>query len=232
MGILTVAMDDFFDIRDESGARPTLVICPACNQPGFHAAWPWILSTRDTEATQLLLAGELFKYRCPVCGESTTFAYDCLYHDVDHRTLLLYSSGLYPEEQLLDYLENHADRAQWDSGTQTPAYQYRLVFNPFELYEKARLIKYGYDDRVIELMKVAIKRGMLKEGTIEAHDTLVYERTLDDGSISFIVFGNTPGDVVGNPRGYEYLEKLLKESQESLEGEYRFDSSWAERFLP
>lgn len=225
-------MDDFFDIRDETGARPTLVICPTCNQPGFHSAWPWILNIRDIEATQLLLEGKLFKYQCPVCGESTSFAYDCLYHDADHRALLLYSSGLYPEDQLIESLEKHADHAQWNSGSQTPAYQCRIVFNPFEFYEKVRLFERGYDDRVIELMKVAIKRGMLKEGIIGAHDTLVYERTLDDDSISFIVFGEVPGDVVGNPRGYEYLEKLLKDSQESLEGEYRFDSSWAERFLP
>lgn len=225
-------MDDFFDIRDETGARPTLVICPACNQPGFHAAWPWILNTRDTEATHLLLEGKLFKYQCPVCDKGTTFAYDCLYHDADHRVLLLYSSGLYPEEQLIESLEKHADHAQWNSGSQTPAYRRRIVISPFEFYEKARLFEHGYDDRVIELMKVAIKRGMLKEGIIGASDTLVYERTLDDDSISFIVFGEVPGDVVGNPRGYEYLEKLLKDSQESLEGEYRFNSSWAERFLP
>ncbi len=227
-----MAMDDFFDIQDERGARPTLVICPACNQPGFHAAWPWIISTRDTEATQRLLEGKLFKYQCPVCGESTTFAYDCLYHDVNHRALILYSSGIFSEEQLLDSLEKNADHAQWSSGTQTPAYQCRIVFNPFELYEKARIIECGYDDRVIELMKVAIKRGMLKEGIIGVHDTLVYERTLDDDSISFVVFGEIPGDVVGNPRGYEFLEKLLKDSEESLEKVYRFDSSWAERFLP
>ena len=225
-------MEDFFDIRDETGARPTLVICPACNQPGFHAAWPWILSSRDTDATQLLLEGKLFKYHCPVCGGETTFAYDCLYHDVEHRALLLYSSGLYPEEQLLESLEKHADQAQWNSGTQTPPYQYRIVFNPFELYEKARIFEYGYDDRVIELMKVAIKRGMLKEGIIGARDTLIYERTLDDDSISFIVFGEKPGDVVGNPKGYEFLDRLLKDSSKPIEDEYRFDSSWAERFLP
>lgn len=225
-------MSEPFDIRDEHGARPTLIMCPSCNQPGFVDAWPWILSTRDERATELLLSGDLFKYRCPVCDKVTTIAYDCMYHDVEHRGLLLYSSGRYSDEQCHKALDNISDRAQWNSGTQTPTYQRRLVSNPFEFCEKARIWNHGYDDRVIELMKLALKRGMLKEGIIGSRDTLVYERTLDDGGISFIVFGEMPGDVVGVPKGYEFLERHLRDSWKPLEDEYRFDSAWAHRFLP
>lgn len=224
-------MSEMFDIRDERGARPTLVMCPECNQPGFHDAWPWILSTRDKDAVKLLLDGSLFKYRCPVCEKVTTIAYDCMYHDVEHRSLVLYSSGKYPEQQCRDTIDKLAERAQWNSGVQTPPYQRRIVFSPFQLCEKARIWERGYDDRVIELMKVALKRGMLRESIIGARDTLVYERTTDEG-ISFIVFGEIPGDVVGVPRGYDYLEKLLRESGVPLEGEYHFDADWANRFLP
>lgn len=224
-------MDEQFDIRDENGARPTLVMCPSCNQPGFHDAWPWILSSRDGRAVELLLSGDLFKYECPVCGQTTTIAYDCMYHDVEHRALMLYSSGKYPEQQCRDALDRLTDHAQWNSGTQTPPYQRRIVFNPFQFCEKARIWENGYDDRVIELMKIALKRGMLQEGIIGANDVLVYERTTEDG-ISFIVFGEIPGDVVGVPRGYEFLEKLLRESGKSTESEYHFDSDWANRFLP
>ena len=206
-------------------------MCPACNQPGFHDAWPWIVSSRDEHATQLLLSGNLFKYECPVCGEQTTIAYDCLYHDVGHRALILYSTGEYPEAQCRQALDRLADHAQWNSGTQTPPYQRRIVFRPFQLCEKARIWDRGYDDRVIELMKVALKRGMLREGIIGARDSLVYERTTDDG-ISFVVFGEIPGDVVGKPGGYKYLESFLQGSQQPLDNEYHFDNDWANRFLP
>lgn len=224
-------MKERFDIRDEHGARPTLVICPSCNQPGFHNAWPWIVSSRDERAAQLLLSGDLFKYECPVCGKVTTIAYDCMYHDTEHRALALYSTGEYAEQLCRDSIDKLADKAQWDSGTQTPTYQRRIVFSPFQLCEKARIWDQGYDDRVIELMKVALKRGMLREGIIGANDTLVYERTTNDG-ISFIVFGEIPGDVVGVPKGYEYLERILHESKKPIDGEYHFDHDWANRFLP
>lgn len=225
-------MSGLDDILDSNGARPTLVFCPSCNQPGFHDSWPVIVSTRDEKAAKLLLYGKLFKYICPVCGTSTTMAYDCLYHDVEHRALVLYSSGRHSEEDCRTSLDKLADHAQWGSGTQSPAYQRRIVFSPFEFCEKARILDHGYDDRVIELMKVALKRGMLKEGIIGAHDKLVYERTNDDGGISFIVFGELPGDVVGVPKGYEFLKKHLEESQKPLADEYHFDSAWANRFLP
>ena len=225
-------MSELIDIRDENGAHPVLVMCPECGQPGFLDAWPWIVSTRDERATKLLLSGDLFKYQCPVCEKTTTIVYDCMYHDVEHRCLALFSTGKYPEEQCCESLDKFADRAQWGSGSKTPAYQRRLVFAPHEFCEKARIWEQGYDDRVIELMKVALKRGMLREGIIGARDTMVYERTLDDGGISFIVFGEIPGDVVGVPRGYEFLEKHLQTSAIPMQDEYRFDSAWANRFLP
>ena len=228
----TKVMEEPLDMRDEHGASPTLVTCPACNQPGFLGTWPWILSTRDEHAMRLLLEGNLFKYRCPVCETQTTIAYDCMYHDVAHRGLMLYLTGMLSDEQCLEMLDKVADRAQWESGTQTPAYKRRIVRSPFEFCEKARIWDAGYDDRVIELMKVALKRGMIKDGSIGVRDALVYERTLDNGGISFIVFGEQPGDVVGVPKGYEYLEKILRESTEPLDNEYIFDSVWAEHFLP
>ena len=225
-------MEKYDDIRDEKGARPTLVICPECNQPGFLDAWPWILSSRDEHATQLLLDGELFKYRCPVCDTTTTIAYDCLYHDVDHRAMIMFSSKRFPESECIQTLDKLADLAQQGSRISTPAYQRRITFNPFEFYEKARILNHNYDDRVIELMKVALKRGMLEKGIIGKHDTLIYERTMDDCGISFIVVGEIPGDVVGVRKGYDFLEKHLRESSKRLDGEYCFDNAWANRFLP
>ena len=225
-------MDQPFDIRDEKGARPTLVMCPKCNQPGFLDAWPWILSSRDQHATQLVLDGELFKYRGPVCNETTTIAYDCMYHDVEHRVLLMYSTGRIPEGECIKTLNELAELARQNSGIAAPAYRQRLTFNPFEFCEKARILEHGYDDRVIELMKVALKRGMLQEGIFGKYDTLISERTMDDLGISFIVVGEIPGDVVGVRKGYDFLEKRLRESAAQLDGEYRFDNAWANRFLP
>lgn len=225
-------MDEPFDIRDENGARPTLVMCPQCGQPGFLNAWPWILSTRDQHATQLLLDGDLFKYHCPVCDTTTTIAYDCMHHDVENRALIMYSSGRIPEQECIESLDRIAELARQNSGIATPAYRRRITFSPFEFCEKARVLEHGYDDRVIELMKVALKRGMLREGIIGLHDKLIYERTMDDLGISFVVVGEIPGDVVGVRKGYDYLEKQLKESEAQLDGEYRFDSEWANRFLP
>ncbi|MBO4365787.1 MAG: CpXC domain-containing protein [Eggerthellaceae bacterium] len=244
--------------------QAVLVECPQCKQPGFVDAWPRITSTVDVLATQLLMDGKLFEYECPVCGNTVAMAYDCLFFDEERRTFLLYTTDsnadtegprflddLVREQQLQDEYEalgtsdiecspSSSSSAQ-DGQVKRPenpfpigTYQTRLVGTTFELCEKARILAAGFDDRSIELMKVAIKRGMLEEGIIGARDILIYERTMPDGGVSFVVVGEIPGDVVGVPQGYDYCVKLIEKAEEegTLSGEYRFNAAWANRFLP
>lgn len=206
--------------------QQVLVQCTSCNQPGFMDTWSFISSATHTDARDSLLQGQLFKYTCPVCNTVTTMAYPCMYFDQDYNGLLLYS----PDRTQQQMLRTQIDDAAKQLGTDT-AWR-RLVFTTFEFCEKARLWAEGYDDRVIELMKVAIKRGMLEEGIIGARDIMIYERTLDDGSISYIVSGEIPGDSVGVPQGYTYLKDQWQDALDELHDEYCFDAAWANAFLP
>lgn len=190
-------------------------------------SWPHIISSRDTQARELLLAGKLFKYSCPVCGHQVAMAYQCLYQHVESKTLLLYS----PDRLMEEHLKHQIDELL-ESGGAAVGYQPRLVFTTFEFCEKARLLEEGYDDRIIELMKVGIKRGMLKEGIIGARDILIYERTMENGGISFIVSGEIPGDTVGVPQGYDYMKREWGEAVDAVTGEYSFGAAWANEFLP
>ncbi len=214
---------------------PILVTCPSCNQPGFLDAWDWIESTWD-EPHELLASGQLFKYQCPVCGTETTMGYTCVYHDSNRKAFLIYipdPDKLEDGRKAVDQLAVGFEEVQ---GLAPHTYMRRLVGTAFEFCEKVRLLDEGYDDRVIELMKLAIKRGMVEEGIIGPADRLIYERTMPDGQISFVVTGDVPGDVVGKKEGYDYLAKLLAEREAedpgALAGEYRFDSAWAHAFLP
>lgn len=232
-------------------ARTThlLVECPHCKQPGFIESSPRIVSSRDEHATEQLLKGKLFKYTCPMCHKTTSMIYDCLYHDTKHRAFMMFSTSKNPEKNVpaLEELRRRMEESLVLSGEtegETPVagtpsfkfehYQVRLVTQSFQFFEKARIWNDGYDDRVIELMKVAIKRGMLKEGIIGENDTMIYERTLENGGISFVVVGEIPGDSVGVPQGYDYCKTFLEEGemQGALADEYTFDHAWATRYLP
>lgn len=214
--------------------QPVLVECPKCKQPGFVDAWPRITSTVDTQAMELLEAGKLFEYACPVCSTKVAMAYDCLLHDVEHKALLLYSTDKNalqtgPRRLIVERDKLHSN------GVDIDDYQLRVALTTFEFCEKVRIWNDGYDDRAIELMKVAIKRGMLKEGIIGARDTLIYERTIPETrGVSFIVVGEIPGDTVGVPQGYDYCKRFLDEAEleGKLVGEYRFGAAWANEFLP
>ncbi len=232
-----------------SNSQSLLVKCPHCAQSGSFEVWQRITSSTDEYATNMLLKGELFKYTCPTCNATTSMVYDCLYHDVNRRAFLLLSntqdekksvSLLRALQEKQDRESPHLEYSKDDipiAGTPSfrfDRYQVRLATNAFEFFEKARIWNEGYDDRVIELMKIAIKRGMLKEGIIGPDDTMIYERTMPDGGISFVVVGDIPGDSVGVPQGYDYCKTYLEEGEilGALEGEYRFDSNWAKNYLP
>jgi len=220
--------------KSSRDAKPTLVECPSCKQPGFVDAWPRITSSVHKRAMKLLLSGKLFEYTCPVCGTKVAMAYDCLLHDVGHKAFLLYTTNNQAEQKGPLYLMDVRDKARLN-GQNVDNYRLRLALTTFEFCEKARLWADGYDDRAIELMKVAIKRGMLKEGIIGARDTLIYERTIaENGGVSFIVLGEVPGDVVGVPQGYDYCKRLIDEAELEgrLVGEFRFGAAWANAFLP
>lgn len=245
MGNLGVDSSD----KPATHQRSLLVACPYCKETGSLSAWPRIERSTDAHATALLLQGNLFKYTCPACQRTTSMVYNSLYHDEKRRAVMLFSTSkcetaniatltearerLERENPSAGYSKNDAPVAGTPSF-RFDRYQERLVTRPFEFFEKARIWNAGYDDRVIELLKVAIKRGMLKEGIIGANDTLIYERTMPDGGISFVVVGEIPGDTVGVPQGYDYCRTYLEEGemQGILAREFRFDHAWAKRFLP
>lgn len=229
--------------KQAAGPQAILVECPKCKQPGFLDAWPRIVSTRDTDAMQKVLNGELFRYTCPICGTRARMVYECLVHDVEHRVYMLFTTRQNPDGKSIELLERLRELTPDiipypSSGDGKPdiydSYQMRLVTSAHELCEKARIWADGYDDRAIELMKVAVKRGMLEEGLIGPRDTMIYERTMDNGGVSFVVTGEIPGDVVGVPQGYEFCKNFLaeKEAEGALEGIYQFNHAWANKFLP
>lgn len=210
--------------------QPILVECPTCHQPGFVDSWPRFTSN-DAEPMDRLLQGDLFKYRCPVCGASAAMAYDCLFYDTAHQMVIMYSGNGDAQDACKQMLDEIVGQIR-ETTPDHLRYQCRLVPTTFEFCEKARILADGYDDRIIELMKVAIKRGMLEEGIIGKRDLLIYERTLDNGGVSFITMGEVPGDTVGVPQGYAYLKDRWLDEVDAIAGEYHFGPAWANAFLP
>ena len=210
-----------------------LVECPNCKQPGFLDVWMRITSGSNYELKKRLMDGKLFNYTCPVCKTTTTMAYDCRYLDVERKICLIYTTDPKANEADARHLDKSliAERLK-NEKFNMDGYQIRVISHAFEFYEKVRIVEAGYDDRAIELMKVAIKRTMIQEGNMGPRDIFVYERTVpESGGISFIVFGEFPGECIGVPGGYDFCVRYLAEHEEEIGDEYRFDAAWANKFL-
>jgi hypothetical protein len=103
----------------------------------------------DPELREKLLSDELFKYKCPECGKDLRVPYDFLYHDMDHRFVILFSfykedNFKYESIDISEFVDYYKD------------YTHRQVNGLMELKEKILILEKGLNDVAIERMKYAI----------------------------------------------------------------------------
>lgn len=121
------------------------ITCPKCHSVGQYIHWQYIDTDSDADLREALLSGELFVYRCPVCGTPTYLAASCFYHDAKHRFLLSF-----------DFARPEVEEPLPASILQAAGYTIRRVYGLRELCEKIRILENGLNDVPLERMKYTI----------------------------------------------------------------------------
>lgn len=132
-----------------SSCQPTTVTCPQCGNAGEFTTWQSLNVDLNPEEKEKLLSGELTKFTCPSCGHSAEVAYPLLYHDM-RRQLMIY----------LVYGGDTKDIEGLPMGKLMHGYRFRRVGSRNELLEKVRIFEADFDDRLMELFKLMLRRQM------------------------------------------------------------------------
>ena len=74
-----------------SKSHKTRIICPNCQTPGEFEIWDSINADLDPELREKLFSEDIFIYECPQCGHKTAVPFDTIYHDMQHRFMILFS---------------------------------------------------------------------------------------------------------------------------------------------
>ncbi len=136
--------------------------CPKCRAEGDFVIWQSINTQLDPETKDKVLNGEIFRFKCPKCGNVVNVQYDCLYHQMEDQRMIHLVGPDGPVDEAVDALNKIADGSMMpgaelmDSG-----YTFRIVRSQNQLREKIYILDQGLDDRVIELMKVIIISNMM-----------------------------------------------------------------------
>ncbi|MGX7091785.1 CpXC domain-containing protein [Hutsoniella sourekii] len=134
--------------------------CPVCDHEQMFTRYTSINSHLEPELKNKLIRGQLFLFECEVCGASRHIESTFLYHDPDARWMIYlaphYASQVEETDQQLSNILTSLDFS-WDE------YQLRVVGSITSLIEKIQIYQNGYDDQLIEIVKLLTDGLFAKE---------------------------------------------------------------------
>lgn len=118
------------------------IICPCCKKEYEVEVWDSINAQLNPKMKQTILDGSLYKTICPCCNTEINCIYDFLYHDMGKNYMISIKQ---------DYSEVQKEFQKLDN------YRFRIAENMNELVEKIKIFDHGFNDIIMETVKVMIK---------------------------------------------------------------------------
>jgi len=124
--------------------------CPRCNHAQEVPTWDSINVTLNPQLKVHLFANQINTITCGNCGYHAMIGKDLLYHDMQVRVMIFEQ---YSSHDIMDQLETLKQHCPADAFRD---YCFRIVKSRRALIEKILIFEAGFDDRVVELMKLTV----------------------------------------------------------------------------
>ena len=145
--------------------------CPQCGKESTMTMFRTIDMQTSPNLKAKVLNGEIFQFQCPHCHYKGMINYGLLYEDVEKHLMVYYAKT---EEEYNNALQtiakNRQDKAQEGDEVQkmmaqvAKEFSIRVVRSQGDMAEKVAIAEAGYDDRLIELLKVFWGNQALQQG--------------------------------------------------------------------
>lgn len=126
------------------------IVCPYCQKELVIKTWSSVNVDLDPEEKEMIFSGKFFDFTCEHCQNIIHLFFSCLYHDMTHSFMIYLVGNEYEAEKAIQMFEDFSVLHSKD----TIGYQVRVTTDPDEWREKAIIFDCGYDDRIIELIKL------------------------------------------------------------------------------
>lgn len=154
--------------------------CPKCGADNEIKIFKTVNATTDPQFREQLLNGELLRFRCKNCGCEAELKYPLLYNDMKNRFMVYYIPEIDREKLTDEVLEKHY--GDIDHITR------RLASSFNELKEKIHIFESGLDDRVLEVVKAALKDVVEKRTGESVTGGYFSKYSVDEDRIGFTFF--------------------------------------------
>lgn len=205
--------------------------CPKCLNEEEVVVWDVLDISADPDLKDRLLRRELHSFECANCGELLTNLAPLLYFDPESNVQIFCSpsvASLQNEGSLSEDLQTELREA---IGTEHKGPRMRLVPDLNLLLEKIHLFDHYLDDRVMEILKIALKTHYAAEENMRLRNLYF----LSSNSEIFLFQAETeeqgwyslemPAEL------YLNAEETLLDQQSELDDWAVIDTAWAMQWL-
>lgn len=173
------------------------VTCPICGYEQKIKLHSVIDADEHLDLKIKLMDGAFFEHTCEHCGKTYDAHHQVVYGDKKNGVLIYYARDELEIAHAYDAI--HQLSGSFDNKKMT-----RVVTSYQELIEKVRISDMHLDDRIIEIMKVAILNSIAESQELDQIDEMTCW-IADDGNMTFGIFGNNTGTVLVQKEFYYYI---------------------------
>lgn len=191
------------------------VNCPACFEDGNFSIYSAIDPVQDPQLKEGIFNREIFKFRCPNCGEEILVAYDCTYTDPENKYIVALLSN---------------DSQKSDSNLKVEGHTLRIVHSINEFVEKIALVEDKIDDKVVELYKIMLEDQFEDERHGSKILGIYYGgRNFEDNTLLFFIITENAENCRANlsMQTYDAIANQFKESAEKFADVSEVNRLWA-----
>ena len=215
-----------------SEIRKQKKMCPKCGKIVEIGVWDSIEIPYDAPQKDKVLNNTFFRVLCEDCKVLFPVAYPCVYNDLEQRYLIWIAPTMNEKEQ--SDIATHNDKLKNDNVVRLAqkAYRFRIVRSSNELREKIIIFDEGFDDRIIELMKLAYVPAIRK---VIGEDTQItgfyFDKHPESGEYQWVVLTDNKEPMFGriDMSIYEDMKEKMTDIAEEKTGEglVQINVKWA-----
>ena len=202
-----------------------VISCAHCGQK-FEMEFMHILDSKENaHEKQLLLSGKLFEHNCSKCHQSADLLYELTYVDRDNNIeiYLVHEDNFDGANMMLHMTDAVERKYKACENTFCPIPRKRIVTCKHQLKEKIAIFDEGFDDRIIEMIKLICIEGISQ--TVPDFEPMYAEFDIHDGKPVINLYGEERTIVAAIPDGLadqlaDDFEDLLVEDNSFVVNEY------------
>ncbi|MBQ6906811.1 MAG: CpXC domain-containing protein [Clostridia bacterium] len=185
--------------------------CPSCHEKSEITVWQSITASDSPDLKSDLLKGKINMFTCGVCGQKALFPSPLLYCDDEKKLVLSFSpqEDSAKRQQLFDEIKKSSKKS--GELENYPNYNLRFVTSYNELLEKILIFDSGFNDKVIEVIKLLV---LMQDSEKMAQRVCMFGKS-DGAEIEFLVQDRRENQIYTSRvpiSTYETIKIQLKDS--------------------